>query len=1246
MTLCAGIFTPSAETVEAMPLGAVDELSVFISEFRTRGPGGADDEFIEIYNASGGNVDVGDWIIQKSSGCGSTETTLTTIPVGTILAPGQYYLVVKDGTYSGTTAYDRSYTVAGVADDGGIALKDDTTPTRITIDKVGLCADTSFKEGTFLAPLSGTANQSYERKAGGSAGSCKDTDNNSADFLLNASSSNPQNFSSPAVPCLAVINATSSEADTGVTYLDTSNRVIDIQLTFSNIVLVTGSPILLIETGVNDRTAVYVSGSGTNTLTFNYTVTPGDNTSDLDYAGFNALSLNGGTISGAIGDATLILPKPSNPGSLSANENIRIDNGAASPTLISFTRQNPTSQFTNADSITFRITFSDAMLNVDEGDFTVTGVSATNSLIRVENGRIYDFVITGVPLVNLNNTVDLNLYDPHNITNVGGIALPNAQPVIDEPYIVDNTPPSITFIRQAVTQLDPTSVLPINFDVSFSDAIEPSTFTPADIRQNGTATGITWSITNPLNDNQNFVLSAISTGAGTLAPSIDANRVNDLAGNGNNIYSIPLCPAIPALNDHCVTFNDTTPPTVTINQAAGQADPTSALPINFTVQFSEPINTATFTTADITQTGTAASVVWSIVNSGDNMNFTLSATSSGYGTLVPTIAINKILDLSGNNNTASTSTDNSVTYTSTPTPTPVGVRTVIINEIAWAGTSSSYSNDEWIELYNPGAASINITGWRLRSSTDGTPDILLSGTIPPGGYFLLEQGRDNVVSDIKADQIYTGNLSNSGEALLLLDGSGRIIDTANGNGGSWPAGSSSTYGSMERLGTSAENDNSWATNNGFKRNGKNANEDPILGTPKRSNSPPPTPTPTRTITPTPVGVRTVIINEIAWAGTSSSYSNDEWIELYNPGATSINITGWRLRSFTDSTPNILLSGTIPPGGYFLLEQGSDNVVSDIKADQIYTGNLSNSGEALFLLDGSGRIIDTANGNGGSWPAGSSFTYGTMERNSSSADSDSNWHTNTGAKRNGKNANNGDILGTPKASNSVSPTATPTVAPTQPLAPVVIPPRPILNEILARPGFDWNQDGRIDTFDEFIEIKNIAPADLNLSGWRLDDGLNEGSNPYTLPNITLRPGQRIALYTSQTNILLSDGGDTVRLLDPGGKVYDIFTYSIARTADHSFCRLPDGTPTDSAWADDCIPTPNLTNTREGMVPVMPGGNPESPVCQLPDTIPADFLLAECHGYGANIWNSYYWDQPGWQGRRYLPDNFSKWESFIE
>jgi hypothetical protein len=573
---------------------------------------------------------------------------------------------------------------------------------------------------------------------------------------------------------------------------------------------------------------------------------------------------------------------------------------------------------------------------------------------------------------------------------------------------------------------------------------------------------------------------------------------------------------------------------------------------------------------------------------------------------------------------------------------------VIISEVAWAGTRAS-PNDEWIELYNTRPFPINITGWRLTTAS-GSVDHVLNGVIPANGFFLLERAYDLTVSDIPADQIFIGQLADTDEILRLRNTTGQLIDTANANGGTWPAGGGTNAASMERIingGVVAPDNNSgWMTNTGAVRNGRDAAGNDIFGTPRSINWAfivTPTFTPVVTATATAPGVRSVIINEIAWAGTASGLPNDEWIELYNPGSVPINITGWRLTA-ADSVPNIVLSGIVPAGGYFLLERGDDNVVSDITADQIYSGALANTGETLTLYDAANRVIDTANGNGGPWPAGSATTYGTMERILNTADSDTAWITNNGTKRNGINRNGGNILGTPKQSNTIGPTPTPQ-RPSTPTATATLPinPRPIINEILARPGFDWNQDGKVDVRDEFIEIKNVTPIEFSLSSWRLD--ILDGTS-FSLPNVRLAPGQRIVFYGLQTNLLLSDGGATIRLIDPGGRIFDAFTYTLARSADQSFCRLPDESSNIGTWYEDCIPTPALFNTREGRVPTMPGGGDESALCDLPDTIPNEFYFAECHGYGANIWNSYYWDRFGWQGAIYIKQNTSKFESIIE
>ncbi|MDA1335161.1 MAG: lamin tail domain-containing protein [bacterium] len=121
----------------------------------------------------------------------------------------------------------------------------------------------------------------------------------------------------------------------------------------------------------------------------------------------------------------------------------------------------------------------------------------------------------------------------------------------------------------------------------------------------------------------------------------------------------------------------------------------------------------------------------------------------------------------------------------------------------------------------------------------------------------------------------------------------------------------------------------------------------------------------------------VIINEIAWMGTSNS-ANDEWIELLNTSDTQIDLTGWMLEA-VDGTPSISFDGlTIIANGFLLLERTDDESVPGVTADLIYTGALSNSGEHLSLKN-NGSVVDSINATDG-WPAGDNSTKETMQRN--------------------------------------------------------------------------------------------------------------------------------------------------------------------------------------------------------------------------------------------------------------------------
>lgn len=139
---------------------------------------------------------------------------------------------------------------------------------------------------------------------------------------------------------------------------------ITVTATFSESVTVTGTPELELETGSTDRLASYQSGSGGTTLNFSYTVQSGDESSDLDYTGTTALTLNGGTIEDGSGNAaTLTLATPGQSGSLGDSKNLVIDGIAPTISDVSLTNDNGNL------NLTFR---SDEELGTSASDISVS----------------------------------------------------------------------------------------------------------------------------------------------------------------------------------------------------------------------------------------------------------------------------------------------------------------------------------------------------------------------------------------------------------------------------------------------------------------------------------------------------------------------------------------------------------------------------------------------------------------------------------------------------------------------------------------------------------------------------------------------------------------------------------------------------------------------------------------------------------------------------------------------------------
>jgi hypothetical protein len=257
----------------------------------------------------------------------------------------------------------------------------------------------------------------------------------------------------------------------------------------------------------------------------------------------------------------------------------------------------------------------------------------------------------------------------------------------------------------------------------------------------------------------------------------------------------------------------------------------------------------------------------------------------------------------------------------------------------------------------------------------------------------------------------------------------------------------------------------------------------------------------------------VIISEINY-NTDSTISAGDWIELWNTGAATQDISGWQ---FIDSDP-LHIPFVIPAGTTLPANQRIVLVANLVKFDSKHPGvnrlgnfsfGLSNSGELLKLMNSTGvPLVQFTYDDSLPWPKCADGYGRTLELVSASADPSlaSSWSC-------------GCLNGSP---------GTPRVTCTN--EPVIVSEINYKSAPLANSG-DW------------VEIRNTTTMAKDLSGWKLRD--DNFSNIYTFPPGTfLNPMSRLVVFSNDalfsarhpfvTNKVgpflfgLSSNGDAVRL----------------------------------------------------------------------------------------------------------------------
>jgi VCBS repeat-containing protein len=277
-----------------------------------------------------------------------------------------------------------------------------------------------------------------------------------------------------------------------------------------------GTPALLLETGAVDRNAVYVSGSGTNTLTFSYTVQAGDVSPDLDYVSPGALTLNGATIRNVFGDdATLTLPTVGGAGSIGGQDAVVIDGIRPTANIVV-----ADTALTVGETSPVTITFSEAVTGLTAADFVVANGTLSGPT-SADGGITWTATLT--PTANVEDTSNLVALANTGVQDAAGNT--GTGTTDSNNYAIDTRRPTATIVVTDTALITGETSL---VTITFSEAV--SGFALADLTAaNGTLSdlssadgGITWTAT-------------LTPAAGISDPTnlitLDDTGVADAAGN-------------------------------------------------------------------------------------------------------------------------------------------------------------------------------------------------------------------------------------------------------------------------------------------------------------------------------------------------------------------------------------------------------------------------------------------------------------------------------------------------------------------------------------------------------------------------------------------------------------------------------------------------------------------------------------------------------------------------------------------
>ena len=235
------------------------------------------------------------------------------------------------------------------------------------------------------------------------------------------------------------------------------------------------------------------------------------------------------------------------------------------PTVTSITPQDPTSSPTNSDSLTWRVTFSEAVSNVDSADFVITGTTATLTVTAVTSMTgVYDVTASGDNLDSLDGTVTLAFAADQNIVDPSDNTLTATTPtgINDPTFELDNTVP--TFVSGTANG---TLIV-----LTFSEYLDPNSLPPGEAFTISALSSL--SVPEPVANSVSIEGAMVTL---TVAPAFITDHIVQVSNNAyDGADSVPLKDfagneVLPAAQSSSYTVTNETPigPPASLTAEAG-----------------------------------------------------------------------------------------------------------------------------------------------------------------------------------------------------------------------------------------------------------------------------------------------------------------------------------------------------------------------------------------------------------------------------------------------------------------------------------------------------------------------------------------------------------------------------------------------------------------------------------------------------------------------------------------------------